>query len=80
MLKWQAAEAIIAAREKIVQGAVSNVGHAIDSLQQNNICELQPEERSRLVSNMFVVLCSETQVSPVVNRGGVSESVLNNIF
>ena len=68
----QAAEAIIAARATIVRGAVSTVGHAIDSLQQNNICELQPEERSRLVSNMFVVLCSETQVSPVVNTGSVS--------
>ena len=72
MLKRQAAEAIIAARETIVQGAVSIVGHALNSLQQNNICELQPEKRSKLVSNMLVVLCSETQVNPVVNTGGVS--------
>jgi hypothetical protein len=48
------------------------VGNAIDSLQQNGVCEFKVEERTRLVSNMFVVLCSETQVSPVVNRGSVS--------
>ena len=69
MLKRQAAEAIIAAREKIVQGAVSIVGHALNSLNQNKICELTNEERSKLVSNMLVVLCSESQVSPVVNTG-----------
>lgn len=69
MLKRQAAEAIIAAREKIVQGAVSIVGHALDSLAQNKICELPSAERARLVSNMLVVLCSESQVSPVVNTG-----------
>ena len=69
MLKRQAAEAIIAAREKIVQGAVSIVGHALNSLKDNNICELTPEERSKLISNMLIVLCSESQVSPVVNTG-----------
>lgn len=69
MLKRQAAEAIIAAREKIVQGAVSIVGHALNSLSQNQICDLTQEERLKLVSNMLVVLCSESQVSPVVNTG-----------
>ena len=69
MLKRQAAEAIIAAREKIVQGAVSIVGHALNSLNHNNICELTQEERAKLVSNMLIVLCSESQVSPVVNTG-----------
>ena len=69
MLKRQAAEAIIAAREKIVQGAVSIVGHALNSLSQNQICELTQEERSKLVANMLIVLCSESQVSPVVNTG-----------
>lgn len=69
MLKRQAAEAIIAAREKIVQGAVSIVGHALNSLKQNDICDLTQEERSKLVSNMLVVLCSESQVAPVVNTG-----------
>ena len=72
MLKRQATQAIIVAREKIVQGAVSIVGHAIDSLQQNGICKLKAEERSRLVSNMLAVLCSENQVNPVVNTGNVS--------
>ena len=69
MLKRQAAEAIIAAREKIVQGAVSITGHAIDSLQMNNICDLKDDEKSDLISNMLVVLCGESQVFPVVNAG-----------
>ena len=69
MLKRQAAEAIIAAREKIVQGAVSITGHAIDSLQINNICDLKDDEKSDLISNMLVVLCGESQVFPVVNAG-----------
>ena len=69
MLKRQAAEAIIAAREKIVQGAVSITGHAIDSLQINNICDLNDDEKSDLISNMLVVLCGESQVFPIVNTG-----------
>ena len=67
MLRRQQAEAIIGAREKIVQGAVSIVGHAINSLEQNSIVSMTNEEKSKLVSNMLVVLCSETQVHPVVN-------------
>jgi len=67
MLKRQQAEAVIEAREKIVQGAVSIVGHAIQSLRSNDIVDLNKEEKARLVSNMLVVLCSETQVHPVVN-------------
>ena len=69
MLKRQAAEAIIAAREKIVQGAVSITGHAVESLKTNNICELNDDEKSDLISNMLVVLCGESQVCPVVNTG-----------
>ncbi len=69
MLKRQQAEAIIAAREKIVQGAVSIVGHALSSLKENNIVDMKDDEKSRLVSNMLVVLCSESQVNPVVNTG-----------
>ena len=69
MLKRQAAEAIIAAREKIVQGAVSITGHAIDSLQINNICDLKDDEKSDLISNMLVVLCGESQVCPIVDTG-----------
>jgi regulator of protease activity HflC (stomatin/prohibitin superfamily) len=69
MLRRQQAEAIIAAREKIVQGAVSIVGHAISSLEQNSIVKMSNEEKAKLVSNMLVVLCSESQVHPVVNTG-----------
>jgi regulator of protease activity HflC (stomatin/prohibitin superfamily) len=69
MLKRQAAQAIISAREKIVQGAVSIIGHAVDSLKTNNICELNDEEKSDLVSNMLIVLCGESQVCPIVNTG-----------
>ena len=69
MLKRQAAEAIIAAREKIVQGAVSITGHAVDSLKINNICELNEDEKCDLISNMLVVLCGESQVCPIVNTG-----------
>lgn len=67
MLRRQQAEAIISAREKIVQGAVSIVGHALSSLSQNGIVEMNNEEKAKLVSNMLVVLCSESQVHPVVN-------------
>ena len=69
MLKRQQAEAIIAAREKIVQGAVSIVGHALNALKENKIVEMSNEEKSKLVSNMLVILCSEAQVSPVLNTG-----------
>ena len=69
MLKKQAALAIVSARDTIVQGAVGIVGHAIKSLNENNICELNQDEKAKLVSNMLTVLCSESQVSPVVNTG-----------
>ena len=69
MLKRQSAQAIIAAREKIVQGAVSIAGHAVNSLRQNNICELNDEEKSDIVSNLILVLCTESEVRPIVNAG-----------
>ena len=69
MLKRQAAEAIIAAREKIVQGAVSITGHAIQSLKDNNIVDLNEDEKSNLVANLITVLCSESVVSPIINTG-----------
>ena len=69
MLKRQSAQAIIAAREKIVQGAVSIAGHAANSLKVNNIVELNEEEKSDVVSNLILVLCTESNVSPVVNAG-----------
>jgi regulator of protease activity HflC (stomatin/prohibitin superfamily) len=67
MLKRQQAEAVIAAREKIVHGAVSIVGQAIHSLKDNNIVDLSQEEKAKLVTNLLVVLCSESQVHPVIN-------------
>lgn len=69
MLRRQQAEAIISAREKIVQGAVSIVGHALNSLQTNRIVEMNNDEKARLVSNLLVVLCSESHVNPIVNTG-----------
>ena len=69
MLKRQSAQAIIAAREKIVQGAVSIAGHAVQSLKDNNIVELNEDEKSDVVSNLILVLCTESNVSPVVNAG-----------
>ncbi len=67
MLRRQQADAVIAAREKIVQGAVSIVGQAIHSLRDNNIVEMNNDEKSRLISNMLCVLISENQVQPVIN-------------
>ena len=69
MLKRQSAQAIIAAREKIVQGAVSIAGHAVHSLKENNIVELNDDEKSDIVSNLILVLCTEADVRPVVNAG-----------
>ena len=69
MLRRQSAQAIIAAREKIVQGAVSIAGHAVNSLRENNICELNDDEKSDIVSNLILVLCTEAEVRPVVNAG-----------
>jgi len=69
MLKRQSAQAIIAAREKIVQGAVSIAGHAVNSLKLNNICELNDDEKSDIVSNLILVLCTESEVRPIVNAG-----------
>ena len=70
MLKRQAADAVIAARQKIVEGAVSIVGHALDSLNKNDICNMNREKKAKLVSNMLVVLCGDSQAS----SGGHSSS------
>lgn len=61
MLKTQAADAVIAARDKIVNGAVSIVGHALKSLDKNNVCKMSREQKAKLVSNMLVILCGESQ-------------------
>ena len=69
MLRRQQAEAVIAARQKIVQGAVSMVDMALRELADKAVVELDDERRAAMVSNLMVVLCSESEVHPVVNTG-----------
>ena len=69
MLRRQQAEAIIAARQKIVHGAVSMVDMALQELAGRNVVQLDDERKAAMVSNLMVVLCSETEVHPVVNTG-----------
>lgn len=69
MLRRQQADAIISAREKIVEGAVSMVKMAIDQLAENNVVELDEERKAAMVSNLLVVLCSDESAQPVVNAG-----------
>ncbi|MEQ1903544.1 MAG: SPFH domain-containing protein [Pirellulaceae bacterium] len=69
MLRRQQAEAIIAARQKIVHGAVSMVEMALSELSSRNIVKLDDERRAAMVSNLLVVLCSESETQPVVNTG-----------
>ena len=64
-----AAEAVIAARQKIVQGAVSMVDMALKELADKDVLQLDGERRAAMVSNLMVVLCSESEVHPVVNTG-----------
>ena len=72
MLRRQQAGAIIAARQKIVEGAVGMVEQALDDLAQKEIVELDGAQRARLVSNLLVVLCSEHATQPVVNTGSAA--------
>lgn len=69
MLRRQQAEAVIAARQKIVHGAVSMVDMALRDLADKNVVKLDDERRASMVSNLMVVLCGETEVHPVVNTG-----------
>jgi len=69
MLRSQQAEAVIAARQKIVHGAVSMVEMALTQLAENEVVSLDDERRASMVSNLMVVLCSESEVHPVVNTG-----------
>ncbi len=69
MLRRQQAEAVIAARVKIVAGAVSMVEMALKSLSEKNVVELDDERRAAMVSNLMVVLCSDRDAQPVVNAG-----------
>jgi len=71
MLKRQQAVAIIAARTKIVEGAVSMVEMALTQLSDKNIVEFDNERKAQMVSNLMVVLTSDKDVSPVVNTGSI---------
>ena len=69
MLRRQQADAIIAAREKIVEGAVSMVKMALDNLKKDGVVELDEERKAATVSSLLVVLCGDEPASPVVNAG-----------
>lgn len=69
MLKRQQATAIVAARHKIVEGAVSMVEMALDELGQKQIVDLDEERKAAMVSNLMVVLCSDKDAAPVLNTG-----------
>ena len=71
MLKRQQAEAIIAAREKIVEGAVSMVDMALKKLAAENVVEMDDERKAAMVSNLMVVLCGDEGASPVINTGSI---------
>ena len=71
MLQRQQAAAIIAARQKIVEGAVGMVEMALEKLKQSTVVELDPEQRAAMVSNLLVVLCGERATQPVVNTGTI---------
>ncbi len=69
MLRRQQATAVVAARTKIVEGAVSMVELALDQLSQKHVVELDEDKKATMVSNLMVVLCSDKDTTPVVNTG-----------
>jgi regulator of protease activity HflC (stomatin/prohibitin superfamily) len=71
MLQRQQAQAIVAARTKIVEGAVGMVEMALEHLAKNSVVELNSERRAAMVSNLLVVLCSDRHTQPVVNTGSL---------
>ncbi len=73
MLRRQQADAIIAAREKIVEGAVSMVKMALDRLSTEQIVELDDDKKASMVSNLLVVLCGDESAQPVVNAGTLNQ-------
>jgi len=72
MLKRQQATAIVAARHKIVEGAVSMVEMALEELSKKDLVALDDERKSAMVSNLMVVLCSDKDVSPIINTGSLN--------
>ena len=71
MLRRQQAEAIIAARRRIVEGAVGMVEHALEALEAKNTVNLDDERKAAMISNLLVVLCSEQAAQPIVNAGSL---------
>ncbi len=69
MLRRQQAEAIVAARQQIVQGAVSMVHMALRELEAQQVVQLDPERKAAMVSNLLVVLCGNSDATPVINTG-----------
>lgn len=69
MLRRQQAQAVVAARQTLVEGAVGMVEMALDALSAKNVVELDDERRAAMVSNLMVVLCGEREAQPVVNTG-----------
>lgn len=72
MLRRQQAEAIIDARAKIVEGAVSMVEMALDHLEEGKIVEMNDAQKASMVSNLMVVLCSESETNPVITTGNAA--------
>ena len=71
MLRRQQAEAVVAARKTLVEGAVGMVEMALDMLSEKNVVELDDERRAAMVSNLMVVLCGERETQPIVNAGSL---------
>ena len=71
MLRRQQAGAVIAARQRIVEGAVGMVDMALELLKSKHVVELDEERKAAMVSNLLVVLCGEHDVRPVVNTGTI---------
>ncbi|HRE45639.1 MAG TPA: SPFH domain-containing protein [Terricaulis sp.] len=71
MLRRQQAEAVLSARQKIVQGAVEMVEHALNQLSERDVVKLDDERRAAMVSNLLVVLCSDNDAQPVINAGTI---------
>lgn len=71
MLKRQQAAAVIAARQKIVAGAVGMVEQALQSLSERDVVHLDEERKAAMVSNLLVVLCGDREAQPVLNTGAL---------
>ena len=71
MLQRQQAIAVIAARKKIVEGAVTMVEMALDKLKEDDVVDLDEERKAQMVSNLLVVLCSSKEANPILNAGSI---------